>query len=88
MDTTRYPYIAPERKHDAYGIPSISEVELDGLRVYHSTSAPIDGVIIAYPNIASAEAALGVKNVRAASVWELIKTHPGVKIDLRQAEGA
>jgi len=84
LNTQRYPYIAPQFKHDAYGIPAMSEVDLDGLRVFYSTGA-VEGGIVAYPNIASAEQAFGVKNVRASLVHELIKAHPGVQIDLRLA---
>lgn len=84
MNTQRYPYIAPALKHDAYGIPAIGEVDLDGLTVFYSV-APVEGSIVAYPNIASAEQAFGVKNVRASLVHELIKAHPGVQIDLRLA---
>lgn len=79
MNTKRFPYIAPKLKHDIYPIRELAEHELDGLRVYYSTS-PVDGSIVAYPNLGSAEAALGAKNVRAAVLWELILAHPGVEI--------
>jgi hypothetical protein len=88
MNTNRYPYQAPERKHEAYGVPSISDVDLDGLTVYLGTGAPIKNVIVAYPNIASAEAQLGAKGVRSSLVWELLRDNPGVQIDLRLQVGA
>lgn len=79
MNTKRFPYQAPERKHDVYPIRELAEHEIDGLRVYCS-AAPVTGTITAFPNLASAEAALGPKNVRAAVLWELIRDNPGAEI--------